>query len=378
MKIKNFLLLIFVVLIGLLFFGCPEPGSSGGSSSGGGGSNNILNTSYKWKIYNTNGTSGIDKPLARINLRMAYAGNNNLILFGGGTSTLITYGDTWEYNAVTHTWTQFNTGGTTGVNKPEGKSNHAMAYAGDSNIILFGGQFGFIVDETWEYNALSHTWTQYNTGGTAGVDKPLGRVNHAMAYAGGSKLILFGGYRPSTTISTLCDTWEYDVSTHTWTQYNTGGTPGVDKPINRQYHSMAYVCDSKIILFGGSDNNGDDLGDTWEYDLSTHTWMQYNTGGIPGTDKPIARNNHAMAYVGSTKLILFGGNNLEVSDQLQDTWEYDISNHIWTQKNTGGITGVDKPSKRYKHAMTYIGSSKLILFGGADGVELDETWEYQR
>ena len=98
-----------------------------------------------------------------------------------------------------------------------------MAYAGadsvtnHNKIILFGGYWnGNYLNDTWQYDESAHTWNQISpTGGTA----PSVRSGHAMAYAGGNNIILFGG-------SGLNDTWEFNADSHsgasayTWTQHN--------------------------------------------------------------------------------------------------------------------------------------------------------------
>ena len=58
-----------------------------------------------------------------------------------------------------------------------------------------------------------------------------------------------------------------------WEKYNKIG----EMPINRSEHSMAYVGNGRLIMFGGYNNNDEYLKDTWEYDLATHTWTEYNT-----------------------------------------------------------------------------------------------------
>ncbi|NIV12839.1 MAG: hypothetical protein GWN62_16630, partial [Aliifodinibius sp.] len=40
-------------------------------------------------------------------------------------------------------------------------------------------------------------------------------------------------------------------------------------------HAMAYDSNAdKIVLFGGSDVNGDEINDTWIYDPQTNTWTE--------------------------------------------------------------------------------------------------------
>ena len=274
-----------------------------------------------WKQYNTSGVM----PSGRSGHAMAFAGGNKLILFGG--NLLI---DTWEYDDSTagptaHTWTKVNN--TLGTN-PGFRTGYAMAYAGNISginyIILFGGYYnGKYLNDTWEYNESVGTWKLINP--TGGVMPPA-RSGHAMAFAGGNKLILFGG-------NLLIDTWEFDDSTsgptaQTWTQRNIplGTNPGFRT--GYAMASMAYASGNNLILFGGY-YNGNYLNDAWEYNDSVYTWTLINpTGGV----MPPARSGHAMAYAGNilghNHIILFGGN------LLDDTWDYDDTTQIWAQHNT--------------------------------------------
>ncbi|MBM3131106.1 MAG: hypothetical protein FJ009_21085 [Chloroflexi bacterium] len=137
---------------------------------------------------------------------------------------------------------------------------------------------------------------------------------------------------------------------HTWTQKTTASAPG-----DRSNHAMAYIGTGKALLFGGNDwGGGDD--ETWVYDLSANTWTQMSPVG--GT-KPSARWRHAMAYIGDDQVLLFGGWN--GSGFFDDTWVYDLSDNTWTNQNP-----VTKPSARRYHAMAYLGNAWVVLFGGYD------------
>lgn len=98
-------------------------------------------------------------------------------------------------------------------------------------------------------------------------------------------------------------------------------------------------------------------------DTCTNTWRLTSP-----TTKPPARSHAAMAYDSARqRLVLFGGWN---GADLDDTWEYTGAN--WIQKSP-----TTKPAARDSAAMAYdVAHQKVVLFGGYDGagVALGDTW----
>ena len=379
MKNKFVLLFITVILIRVLFiFSCTTPGSGGGgSSSGGGGGGESKAFQHTWTEYNTSGTKGVDFPDDRFRHAMAYIDNNIIVLFGGLNSS----GDnseTWEYYTLTHTWIKINITGTPGVNFPESREKHKMAYICDSKIILFGGNnLPTTYSDTWVYDITTHSWSKMNIVGTEGVNFPNARHNHGMAYGGNNIAVLFGGYDNSMNL--LNDTWEYNIEANTWTKIDfTGKTEGIDFPEARTSLALAsadYLEDTKIVLFGGY--SGSTYSDTWVYDITTHLWTKINITGIAGLDFPMGRYNHSLSYAGGDKITLFGGNDGSLN-LLNDTWEYNITNNTWTKINITGIAGINYPDERNQLALAYGGNSNVILFGGNLGTSFSsETWVYR-
>jgi N-acetylneuraminic acid mutarotase len=182
-----------------------------------------------------------------------------------------------------------------------------------------------------------------------------GRVSHAMAHIGGDRVILFGGYDGDYD----GETWVYNLSSNKLSLKIT-----TSKPSPRRYHAMASftagIAEDQVILFGGYDGDYDD--ETWIYDLVEDTWTQVFPDSFPS-----ARHSHAMAYIGSDKVLLFGGK--DDSGYYNDTWVYDLSETSWTQ-----LSPPSPPSARRNHAMADIGVDQVLLFGGWDGTDDDETW----
>lgn len=89
-----------------------------------------------------------------------------------------------------------------------------------------------------------------------------------------------------------------------------------------------------------------------------NNWTNLISGSLPGQT-----TSHAVAFIGDDKVVLFGGYD-GVSDGLDQTWVYDLSDNAWTLKNP-----VSKPPGRYNHSLAYIGSDKVLLYSGTSGEE---------
>jgi N-acetylneuraminic acid mutarotase len=174
------------------------------------------------------------------------------------------------------------------------------------------------LDDTWEYNPITHEWTYIPVTG------PSARVGHSMAYIGDDKVLLFGGsvFREKGE-DELHDTWIYNATESTWTEYIQRG----QKPAARHESAISYAGGSKIFLYGGNHIGGErylTYGDTWEYDLLTNTWTEYKQTGI---NPPFAAGS-AIAYNNDFIIIMHGGGGSEIADQ---TWEYDLLEDVWSR-----------------------------------------------
>jgi hypothetical protein len=199
---------------------------------------------------------------------------------------------------------------------------------------------------------VKHMWVSM-PGSRPGVDYPIPRFGHAMAYdSARGVVVLFGGCDYNSQF--YCDTWEWDGTV--WTDVSPYGTPGTDFPTAREYSTMAYdSANGVIVLFGGLDSSYNFCADTWAWDGSA--WTDVSPSGTP----PTARCLHAMAYDSANGVtVLFGG--YDSSGYCGDTWIWDGS--AWTDVSPSGTP----PTARYCHAMAYdSGNGVTVLFGGYDG-----------
>jgi uncharacterized protein (TIGR03437 family) len=125
---------------------------------------------------------------------------------------------------------------------------------------------------------------------------------------------------------------------------------------------MAYdAARGQVVLFGGERvEHSSILDDTWVWDGTSWALKAPQL-------RPTARSGHAIAYDAARgQVVLFGG--VGWGNGL-DTWTWDGTN--WNPKNTAG------PAVRYGYAMAYDDAhEQVVLFGGvgADDIFRNETW----
>lgn len=255
---------------------------------------------------------------------------DRLVLFGGNDGGLLD--DTWERTELASgsRWTRIPVAG------PSARTT-TMAYDPLRRVtVLFGGRASGFLDDTWEYDGA--TWQQ-RTLATA----PEARGNHAMVFdETRGKIVLVGGFDGTTFFD---DTWTYDGA---WTKLAVTG------PTTRVRPAIAFDPDrQKVVLFLP------DVAETWELGA---TWTQGPMGPGP-------RPGAAMAHVRPAGVVLFGG------EEHSDTWLYDGT---WARLSLS-----NQPSGISFHSLTAVpdatggdGATKAVLVGGRDRVSNSEQlWE---
>jgi hypothetical protein len=123
------------------------------------------------------------------------------------------------------------------------------------------------------------------------------------------------------------------------------------------------------VLFGGRDEFGNYVGDTWLW--TGTTWSQQSPASSPSN-----RDSGAMSYddyLGAP--VLFGGfqcSSCSLGTWYNDTW-------YWTGSNWSLQSPSASPSVRENAAMAYDAQTRTeVLFGGSttNGQILGDTWTY--
>lgn len=227
-----------------------------------------------WTILSPNYVGGTLSP--RKNHKMCFLDDGIALLFGGNNSS---YSDTWVYELDANVWRSMapNIVG-------EGftaREQFGMAYIGDRKAVMFGGVHSGTsdyIDETWVYDYQQNQWTKMAPiimGGDLSA-----RKCNAMAYLGGDRVLMFGGYFPGNSSS---ESWIYDLSENTWTKL----LPFLKPPF--PYSSvicgvkLANLSLGRVNLLAFRTASGEGYGDVWEYTVEggiedSLQWNEVPTG----------------------------------------------------------------------------------------------------
>lgn len=142
------------------------------------------------------------------------------------------------------------------------------------------------------------------------------------------KMYVLGGVTSSSMV--LGDFWEYDIASNTWMQKP-------DFPGAERYSAVSFVLgNTGYVATGGNDNGF--LDDMWQYDPVTSQWLQKT--GLPATQAQ--RENQrieAFAFVINNRVYLGGGSgfvfgpNATTNIAFNDLWEFNPSTNTWTIKS---------------------------------------------
>jgi len=293
------------------------------------------------------------------------------IMFGGDTG--VSVNDTWVYNYSDNKWYNMSPGVS-----PTARYGHKMVYDSDADrTIMFGGlDSSGLCNDTWSYDFSANTWYNMNPetiGGTL-----YERIHHAMVYDSSAKRTMMYGGISGPSINGLNDTWVYNYSDNKWYKLDPETVGG---RLNRTYaHAMAYDSSAdRTIMFGGVHEGGVGwIDETWLYNFSDNTWCKINPETIGGM--LLGRVLHVMTYDSDAKrTILFGGQD-ENYDQLKDTWMYNFTDNKWCKACHSEVGGT--LFAREVPAMAYDSKSKkTILFAGFcndfSGGYLNDTWMFK-
>lgn len=265
---------------------------------------------------------------------------------------------------------------------PRPRASHSLNLVAGWLVVFGGGcEGGRHLDDIWatyvgngagtrSSNVLS--WQQLASG------TPSGRFGHSCILVGDA-LVLFGGINDRGL--RLNDTWIGQIICEepcrmriSWRLLEIGPLA----PSPRGAHAACCMDDKFIVIHGGIGVHGSRLGDTWLLDLSdglrSGSWRRMgDTGPLPS-----ARSGHTLTWIGDRRMVLFGGRGSEY-EVLSDVWLFDIGDHFlqWKEQkyDLSSILG-ELPSPRAGHSATFLFGAKILVYGGEDSERrrMDDFW----
>jgi hypothetical protein len=224
----------------------------------------------------------------------------------------------------------------------------ATTISSNVGMLIFGGNGSAVLDDTWILPANQSTWLEANT-----ADAPTARQLGAGA-ADATNAILFGGSLDAD--EPLGDTWGFNGTA--WIQLHPAHSPPA-----RFSATMAYdLRHDRAVLFGGSGKpNTAPLGDYWLWDGSDWT---------KGTaTAPPARYGAVMVYAPIRGRVVVSSGGTAPTTYASDTWEWNGTSWAMTSTHAPPL---------YEACAAYdMKRQRLVFYGGSAGATVSsETWEY--
>ena len=281
-------------------------------------------------------TGTANAPAARAYHTAVWTGGE-MIVWGGFRVPPPTYFDTGgRYNPVTDSWTATST-----TNAPSQRIDHTAVWTG-SEMIIWGGGTGAptLTNTGGRYNPIADSWTVTST-----INAPAAREYQTAVWTG-SEMIVWGGYNGSSQLNTG---GRYNPGTDSWT-----ATSITNAPSGRFFHTAVWTG-SEMIVWGGYlfDGSSHWLNSGGRYNPALDSWTATNVANAPA-----GRRFHTAVWTGS-KMIIWGGED-DNSPRLDTGGTYDPSTDTWT-----ATSDVNAPTGRRFHTAIWT-DNEMIVWSGRD------------
>ncbi|GLT66772.1 hypothetical protein SLA2020_391210 [Shorea laevis] len=239
--------------------------------------------------------------------------------------------------------------------QPSARYKHAAAVVEGKLYITGGSRNGRYLSDVQVCDLRSLTWSNLKMKIEPSADKPgdsssqeviTAISGHSMIKLG-RKLLLLGGHSRKTGDTMIVRF--IDLETQACGVMETSGKA----PVVRGGHSVTLVG-SKLIVFGGEDNNRKLLNDVHILDLDTMTWNAVEAMQTP----PAPRFDHTAAVHSERYLFIFGGCSHSIF--FNDIHVLDLQTMEWSQPQVQG----DLVTPRAGHAGITIDEMWYIVGGG--------------
>lgn len=189
-------------------------------------------------------------------------------------------------------------------------------------IVIFGGinDRGLRLNDTWAFDDVAGrgdaTWHKLVL---PQVPSPRGAPGGC--FGGGQKVVVFGGLAQDN--ARYADTWILDFALEplSWRKLETDSGPQA-----RSGHTMTWLGDGRIVLFGGRNMVFEMLNDVWVLDMNAAgvpKWQEiWSPERYPSDDAPVARSGHTATAVLGGKVIVIGGEDMS-RNRKGDVWLLD-------------------------------------------------------
>lgn len=221
-------------------------------------------------------------------------------------------------------------------------------------------------------NGLSQ-WRDLTPTFARSVTRPAAGEDCAMLYDPvNRRIILYGGKDDED--NNVNDLWALDLARH---ELEAIPAENEGPPASEDHSAIYDPLGRRMIVYGGE--NGLTTNQTWSFDFAARRWRN-----ITAADAP-AREDHSAIYDSRGKrMVVFGGRNNDGKDDyinIHEVWTLDLDPQSATFERWQNLTDEERhPQGRSDHAVVYDSlRNRMVIFGGWDKEKkepLKDTWAF--
>ncbi len=301
-----------------------------------------------------------------LNSSIASGGSTNLVpVFAGGTGVItpgdiaVTSGDSisvsplvtttyrlgvtnaagssigMSYTVTVTTGTFTNVSNAMSVSRIEGSTSIALV---DGRVLIYGNHNGSGTKIADVFDPTTNVFTR--TG-----DLNSARRNAPGILLGDGKVLVTGGITYQVKYGSLSSAELFDPGTNTWTSTGSMGT-------TRRSHFMVRLTNGKILVGGGTNDNGTILQSTEIYDPATGLFTA-------APDMPQIRTDAHAALLSNGHVIIFGGYSGTGAGYLKSAIIFDVTTNTWRT-----ITSQMQGHHGQGATLTVLNDGRMVIAGG--------------
>lgn len=241
---------------------------------------------------------------------------------------------------------------------------HTLSAFNESTLLLFGGDPGpnsptvltGQADSAALLNVFDRANPVWNTEEQAWASEPTRRIHHTACSTGG-KIWLIGGEKDDGSNNAFSDHYVFDPNVPSFTTL-----PSTNGPPDLYGHACVVLSDGRLIIFGGYSPSTATLipfTTMWVIDTtqSTLTWTSLS---ISGSSLPSPRRGFASTLLEDGKLLIQGGADATLQNLYSDGWILDTTQNpmVWSS-----VSALSQVGARYDHFAVTDGSQVMFGFG---------------
>jgi len=272
----------------------------------------------------------------------------------GRNANGVALNDCWQYDPGSDTWTQK-------ASLPDSSRVKAVAAVVNGKAYVgLGCYFGWynnmdnsfvMLTDFWMYDPKTDNWTKK-------ASLPSLATDACISYVIGNDIYIGGGYNERGFPN---EVWKYNTITDKWVQMNR---------LPSYYRGVSVACGDSLHVFFGTgfrNNNSKSPNDWWEYNANSDTWIQKESMPDKGRGSAVAFTINNRYFVSTGRH--YGGT-LTGGFLYSDILEYDVIRNCWYHRG-------DIPNGGRENAISFtINGVGYIGLGENNSRVLNDLWKF--